>query len=360
MFNHRKLNIPKKLQVGDTVAIISLSSGMLGNPELDGQRKLMEKRLQELDLQVIYTPHALHGETFIADHPQARAADLIWAFQNEQVKGIIAAIGGEDTYRIIPYLLANEEFQELVQANPKLFIGYSDTTINHLLFYKLGLRTYYGHSAIVDFGELGNQMLPYAREWFQRLFDGQSLYEIKSSPIWYLERDSFAISEIGKERIMKPEEHGFECISGSGKVRGHLLGGCLESLGDLLRGRQAVVNEEYKIFPSAASFQGAILFLETSEEKRSPQELELLLELIETRGVFEVIGGVLIGKPQDEEYYEEYKQVCLKVIGKYGIPILYNINFGHAHPKCILAYGAEIEVDYDEKRIQYCEPLVGM
>ena len=40
--------------------------------------------------------------------------------------------------------MEDREFVNAVQAHPKLFTGFSDTTVNHLMFYRLGLSTYYG------------------------------------------------------------------------------------------------------------------------------------------------------------------------------------------------------------------------
>lgn len=51
---------------------------------------------------------------------------------------------GDDTYRTLPYLFDDNDFINAVHNNPKLFTGFSDTTINHLMFYKLGIGTFYG------------------------------------------------------------------------------------------------------------------------------------------------------------------------------------------------------------------------
>ena len=58
-----------------------------------------------------------------------------------------------------------------------------------------------------------------------------------------------------------------------------------------------------------------------------------------------LFGGMLIGNPQDEQYYEEYKKVCLEVLCCHAFPIVYNVNFGHAAPRAALPYGAKARVD---------------
>ena len=96
---------PPHLHKGDQVAIVSLSAGTLGEDFASHQRKLGVHRLQQLGLQPVFMPNALKGIDYLKQHPQARAQDLKAAFANPEIKGIFAAIGGIDTYRLMPYLI---------------------------------------------------------------------------------------------------------------------------------------------------------------------------------------------------------------------------------------------------------------
>ena len=58
-----------------------------------------------------------------------------------------------------------------------------------------------------------------------------------------------------------------------------------------------------------------------------------------------------MGKPQDEVYYEEYKEILVKVIDDESLPVVYNVNFGHATPRCVLQYGLPAKVDMKQKKI---------
>ena len=69
------------------------------------------------------------------------------------------------------------------------------------------------------------------------------------------------------------------------------------------------------------------------------------------RQILSLVKGIIIGKPQDEQYYEEYKEVYRKVFKDLNTPVLYNINFGHSVPRCIIPYDVEATIDYDNKRI---------
>lgn len=293
---------PQSLRKGDKVAIVSLSSGMLGGGFCSHNIETGVKRLRAFGLEPVFMPNALKGIDFLKEHPEARASDLKAAFADDSIKGIICAIGGDDTYRLLPYLMEDEEFTALVRKNPKLFTGFSDTTINHLMFYKLGMTAFYGPNFICDLGEIANEMLPYTKRAFEGYFAGQEMKNIAASDLWYEERKDFSRVAMGTDRVAHREERGYEILQGEGKFRGRLLGGCLES------------------------------FYE-----------------------FDAVNGILVGKPQDEQYYEEYKEIYAEVIENKALPILYNINFGHAMPRCALPYGAEVEVDMEGKQIVLLE-----
>lgn len=116
---------PPKLQPGDKVATISLS---WGGPGAFPHRYLAGKmQLQaEFGLDVVEMPHTLCDPDWVRRHPQARADDLMAAFSDPAIKGIISTIGGDDSIRILPYLNL-----DLIRANPKILLGYSDTTVTH-------------------------------------------------------------------------------------------------------------------------------------------------------------------------------------------------------------------------------------
>lgn len=352
---------PKALKPGDKVAVVSLSSGILGEAYCTHEIELGIKRLQEFGLTPVFMSNALKGREYLNNHPEDRAKDLKEAFLDPDIKGIICAIGGDDTYRLLPYLMEDSEFMDAVRKSPKLFTGYSDTTTNHLMLYRLGLRTFYGPNFICDLAELGKEMLPYTKRTFESYFAGKELQQVVSSEIWYEERTDFSAAALGTERIFHTENRGYEVIQGSGVFRGRLLGGCLESLFDILTSTrypdQKEICERYRIFPELKEWKGKILFIETSEEQPTPELFAEALRVLKEKGIFKVINGILVGKPQNEVYYEEYKAALRQAIDNKELPILYNINFGHAHPKCIIPYGMDTEVDMINKTITFKEAM---
>lgn len=352
---------PQCLQKGDKVAIVSLSRGLLGEPFIAHELELGVKRIEELGLVPVIMPNALKGMEYLEKHPEDRASDLKEAFKDDSIKGIITAIGGDDTFKIVPYLMEDKEFIELVKTKPKIFMGFSDTTNNHLLLNKLGLSTFYGPALITDFAELDTEMLPYTKEYIEKLFNVEP-YEIKSSPIWYEQRTDFSKDAVDTPRIAHKETHGFETLNGKGIVTGKLYGGCIESIYDMFTGErypeEKEVYEKYQVFASLDELKEKVLFIETCEEKMKPETLERDLLEFKNRNILSSVKGIIVGKPMDETYYDEYKEVYKKVFNDLDTPVLYNVNFGHATPRCILPYDREVEVDYNNKKILIKEKIL--
>lgn len=343
---------PRPLKKGDRIGIVSLSCGMLGEEFCSHNLEIGTQRLRDFGLEPVYMPNALKGLDFLSRHPEKRAEDLKAAFLDDSISAIICAIGGDDTYRLLPYLMEDEEFIQAVRRSPKLFSGFSDSTINHLMFHRIGMQSFYGPSFICDLGEIAPDMLPYTKNTFLKYFEDYSTWSIEPSPLWYEERVDFSRAAIGSERIAHRETHGFELLQGADGFSGELLGGCAESIYDMLTGLhyedEPAVCEKYRLFPEENEWHGKVMFLETCEEKPSPDLFWKELMAIENTGAFEAVKGLIVGKPQDEKYYQEYKEVYLDVLGKRGLPILYNVNFGHALP-----YGAKVQINAEKQRIDF-------
>lgn len=354
--------IPEHLKKGDKVAIVSLSRGLLGEDFCKHELELGIKRLKEFGLKPVFMPNALKGIEYLEKHPEARASDLKQAFMDDSVKGIITAIGGEDTYKTIPFLMDDPEFIETVKNKPKIFIGFSDTTNNHLMLNRIGLRTFYGPCFLSDVAELDKQILPYTKEYFEKLFLKEDSFDIKSSPVWYSDRKSYGTEELGKPRESHQEMHGYETLNGSGKVTGYLYGGCIESIYDAYTGERHgddnLVYKKYNILPTIDEWNEKILFIETSEEMLTKEKLKIILQELKNRGILKAVKGLIVGKPINEKYYEEYKEVYKEIFKDLNTPVLYNVNFGHSVPRCIIPYSASATIDYDNKKIYINEPIL--
>lgn len=341
---------PQKLNKGDTVALVSLSSGLAGESLFRHRVELGIKRLKEdFGLKVITMPNALKGIEYLDKYPEARAMDLMEAFKNPEIKAVITMIGGNDTIRLLPYI----DF-DVLKNNPKIFMGYSDTTVNHFMMYKAGLVSFYGACIMAEFAE-NAAMHEYTKTYIKKvLFEINNSLEIPQSPVWtseMLDWTDCTNNEIARKMI--PDKTGYMLLQGKGKVEGRLLGGCLDVF-PMLIGTE--------LWPKADKWKGCILFLETSEEYPSPQEFKYFLRGLVAQGIIDNINSIIVGKPKDEKYFAEYKEVLIKVIsleaGRKEMPILYNMNFGHNAPMCILPYGAMAEINCDEKSFWLKESVV--
>lgn len=336
---------PERLKKGDKIAVVSLSSGLLGEEKLIHKYHIAKERLEnDFRLEVVTMPNALKGLDFVYNNPQARAKDLMDAFKDKRIKAIFCAIGGDDTIRLLPYI-----DYEVIKNNPKIFMGYSDTTVNHFMMYKAGLVSFYGPTIMCEFGEYV-KMFDYTKEAIVNiLFNDSNNYEIKSSEYWSKDFVSWKEENINIAKKMLPEEHGYEILQGNGIITGSLLGGCIDAF-------PMCIGTE--IWPTIEEWKDKILLIETSEEKMAPEYLTYYLRNLGAQGIFDVIKGIIVGKPQEEKYYEEYKYVYQKVLKEYNkttLPVLYNVNIGHAFPTGILPLGTKVEINLNEKKIKLLE-----
>ena len=337
---------PKRLKRGDKIAIVSLSWGGLGDASLIHKYYIAKERLENyFGLEVMCMPHALKGSEFVAKNPQLRAQDLMNAFQDPSVSAVFCAIGGDDTIRTLPYINL-----DIIRNNPKIFMGYSDTTVNHFMMYKAGLVSFYAPSIMCEFGEYV-KMFDYTKSAVEDiLFGTWDEYELLPSPEWTDEYIPWQESNINIPHSMKKDTHGYEIINGKGIVKGHLLGGCIDVF---------MMMNGTTIWPALNEWSDAILFFETSEDKPSPDFVMWTLRNLAAQGILNVVSGMIVGKPKDETYYEEYKNAIRQVVVEEEplaeLPIIYNVNIGHAKPIGILPYGIEAELNCNAKTIRFLE-----
>ena len=233
---------PESLKVGDKVALVSLSSGGLGDEKNKERLQRTINNIQKtFGLEVVFTPNALIGSKEIYEHPELRAKDLMDAFKDDSIKAIWTLTGGNDTIRLLPYI----DFDE-IRKNPKIFMGFSDTTINHFMMYKARLTSYYGPAAGVEFS---------LKEMFQENTD--TVINIFFNPQETMELSHYRIKANDPEDWSKgttklDDSIGYEVVQGSGIVIGSLLGGCIDVFPMIIG---------TSIWPSAEEWKDKILFI---------------------------------------------------------------------------------------------------
>ncbi|WP_010530234.1 S66 family peptidase [Lentibacillus jeotgali] len=338
------LKKPEKLQSGDKIATISPSSGAAGDPDTRWRYEQGVERLRnEFGLEVVPMPNSLKGADYLYENPKARAEDLMTAFKDDRIKGIIANVGGKDCIQLLPYIDLH-----VISENPKVFMGYSDITIPHLLMVKAGISSFYGPNILTDFAE-NVEMNAYTIDMVKRvLFSNETIGEIRPADEWAVEVLEWDEADKHQPLTMLPNP-GYECLQGSGVVKGRLIGGCMDVL-ETAKGT--------KIWPELEYWKDSILFLEVADGTLEPERIKSWLRNYAAQGILQMTNGIIFGKPQDEKYYDDYKEVIQEVMKENGLenlPVLFDLNFGHTKPKTVLPYGAMAEIHCTQETFSILE-----
>lgn len=328
---------PPCLKPGDRIAVVSSSWGGPGTfpHRYEAGKHQFEA---EFGVQLVPMPHALADADFVKTNPAARADDLMAAFSDPAIAGIVASIGGDDAVRLIPHLdLA------IIAANPKVFLGFSDTTAIHFACLAAGLGSFYGPSLMAGFAENGG-MHRYTVEGVRKaLFSASPMGRVAQNlEGWTVERLDWSDPALqGRSRRLLPAEPP-RCLQGNGKARGHLVGGCAEVL-EMLKGTAW--------WPGPAIWDGAIFFYETSENAPSPDLVRYWFRNYAATGMLRRLAGIIVARPDpgtDLNYARELERAIIDILGEEGLaelPVLSGLDFGHTQPMWTLPYGAAAEID---------------
>jgi muramoyltetrapeptide carboxypeptidase len=330
-----------RLKPGGTVGVVSPSwggAGLFPHRVAQGVR-----HLQALGFQVKLAPNALNQYAFVSDTPEKRAADIHAMFADHEVMAVIAAIGGDHACHLLPHL-----DYDLIRANPKIFMGYSDTTVlNVALWHQIGLVTFNGPMLLPDFGEYP-RMLDYTESYFLKAAAGAGPVGAVAPAAHWTEEflDWEQKEDLRRPRTLQPSE-GWVWLK-PGRAEGRLLGGAIESL-QHLRGTDC--------WPD---WDGAILFFETTEDKPSPETVDGLLMDYENMGVLEKLHGMLVGRAMRYSPDEKHRlrERILERTHKYTFPIITDMDFGHTAPQLTLPLGCQAQIESDSMTFAIVEPAV--
>ncbi len=342
---------PNMLCSGDTIAVVSLSSGDAHSFPLRYARgkALFE---EEFGVRVVEMPNTLRDEEWIGQNPQGRAEDLMAAFADDAIAGIITASGGDDSLRLLPHLDL-----DLIQAHPKVFLGHSDTTVSHFACHKAGLVSFYGPSLMTSLAEPGG-LFPYMVESMRRtLFAVDPLGTLDpNTQGWTREEVHYEDDKAHQNRRKIHASEPWCWLQGEGVTQGRLLGGCLEVM-EMMRGTS--------LWPDPQAWQGAILFVETSDEKPSPDALLRAMRVYAKMGILEQLSGILLGRPgglMPSEEFESYEQAVLKVVtgeeGHSKLPVVSRMDFGHTDPTLTVPLGILAQIDCSNRKVTILESAV--
>jgi muramoyltetrapeptide carboxypeptidase LdcA involved in peptidoglycan recycling len=338
---------PSKLNIGDTVAIVSPSWG--GPSEFPEVYELGIATLKSLGLKIKEYPSATKADNFLYDNPEFRANDINMAFADQEVKAIIASIGGEDSVRILPFLDI-----ELIKKTPKIFMGYSDSTTINTYLNQNGLVTFNGPSIMAGFAQWNLSPAEYQEHVKTILFENPSNFEYRAFTEFTKGYLNWSDVSTPNEKFKAQTNTGWTWLQGEGQVQGRLFGGCIDVL-------EMMKNTNF--WPTADFWQDKILFLEESEDEPSADRLRFMLRNYGMQGVFDKISALLIGRARgnNNEKNNALNEAVLSVVKvefkNDKLPIVSNMDFGHTDPQWILPLGIEALIDCDAKRFKLTEKI---
>lgn len=342
---------PAILRTGDKIAAISLSWG--GPHTYPHRYEAGKRQLSEaFAVEVVETRHALKPAEWLSKNPRARADDLMEAFSDPTVRGIFSTIGGDDSIRLLRHLDLS-----VIRQNPKVFLGYSDTTVTHFACLKAGVVSFYGPSIMAGFGE-NDGLFPYMVESVGRtLFSGDVIGKMRPNPDgWTAEYLDWKDPENQRRKRRLNVSDKWRFLQGTERAEGPLIGGCLEVL-EWLRGT--------RVWPDERQWDGAILFLETSEEGPPPDVVSRALRVYAAQGILQRLSGLLFGRPGGRvppADFQKYDRAIQEVVaGEEGLeelPVITRMDFGHTDPMMVLPYGVRACIDPAKQEFSILENAV--
>lgn len=333
---------PPPVEAGDTVAVLAPSHAApaVFDRGLD--------RLRSFDLNVEVYPTARRSTSWLKDHPDERAADLRRAFAADDVRGIVAAMGGNVAYQLFSRLDL-----DVVRHNPTRLFGGSDNTHLHALLTRCGLVSFYGGQLFPDL-VADAEVHPYTRRQVRRALRATPFGELRPAEEW---TDSYADFEPGETRSWFPSEGWIWHGPDEGTVRGPVVGGCLS----MLRTQLALEAASVPI----RGPEGCVLVVETSGESPPAAAVERFFGALGERGALDAAAALLVGKPETpggslaerEQYRTEQRRTIRETVGRYAdLPIIFDLDVGHAAPVLPLPLGGPVEIDFGAEAIRCPAP----
>ena len=270
-----------RLRDGSRVAVLSPASA--AKPELV---EAGIDRLLHFGYKPMLMPHALaRGPLYYAGTAEQRVRDLHAAFADLEIEGILCTRGGWGSAELLPRLDT-----ELIRANPKVFVGYSDHTSLHVwLWNELRMMSFYAPMVAADWSNL----------------DG-------------VHRPTWNAAVEAKFKWHVSAQDGLRSLR-TGHAEGRLLGGCLSILIESLGTPWALRIDE-----------PTILFLEDIGTK--PYQWDRMLQHLAAAGMLKHVRGIILGdmtanvKPDEMDLLEA---ACLHALADFVGPVAIGLRSGH-------------------------------
>ncbi|MFM2032100.1 MAG: hypothetical protein RLZZ297_865 [Chloroflexota bacterium] len=337
---------PRALVPGDTVAVVSPSwGGPHAFPHIYEQGLAV---LRGWGLRIREYPSTRLPDAVLHSDPALRARDINDACGDDDIAAVFASIGGDDSVRILPFLDAQR-----IARNPKIILGFSDTTTILSTIHQLGIVTFYGPSVMAGIAQSNSLSAAYRTHLHTMLFEAGDHHTYHAVPRYAQGYADWADTSAPNTISTLQYSRGWQFLQGSGTVYGQWYGGCVEVL-EWLKGTP--------YWPSPGFWHGKILFLETSEEKPTAQTVGRWLRNYGVMGALGQISALVIGRPKDYTLSEQLAldATVLRVVrtefGLEQLPIITDFDVGHTVPQSVIPLGVRTEIDCQAMTIRLVEP----
>nr|MDT0663350.1 LD-carboxypeptidase [Micromonospora sp. DSM 115978] len=317
---------PRALRPGDLVVIASLSGPLPADYERNIDQAVvvfnrMGFRVRRAPLLQVDRHH-----WWSAAKPAEIAAELNGLLRDPEVRAIIASDGGQTTLGYLDLIDV-----DAIRADPKPILGYSDISLLHLALYaRTGLVGFHADMAVPGFGGHWQTAPPTRRAELDNLY---SRLLTDTEPIGQL-----------------PATESWECWR-TGRAEGPLIGGVINRIALVQATRFAIPLDR---------FDGAVLFWE--EMGGYASHVWSYLQVLRHGGILDRISGMVVGVPRDiagldsPEASPTLPELVLDVLGDRDIPVLGNVDFGHAGPNLPMPVGIRARLDTHQRTLSLLEP----
>ncbi len=312
----REVLKPPRLHPGDRVGMINPARAAFRTEPVE----IQAESLEAVGLVPVKGENFYRRRGYLAGTDAERAADINTFFADPSIKALMG-IGGWGSARLLPHL-----DYDLIRANPKAVIGFSDVTaLLNGIHAKSGLVTFHGPHPRVKA----------SADYFRKVLFAGELVSFRNP------------EEIEEDELVQTRER--YATMHSGKAQGRLVGGNLTVL-------SAIVGSPY-----VPDFDGAILFLEDVRE--AVYRIDRMLTQLELAGLLDGLAGFVFGRCTDCEPGTSYGSLTLEEvlddhIGRLAIPAYRGAMIGHIKQQFMIPLGVEAEIDADAGTLRLLEPAV--
>ncbi|KAA1420072.1 LD-carboxypeptidase [Mumia zhuanghuii] len=283
---------------GDRVALVA-PAGPVPSDQLDRASEL----LRTWGLEPVESKHVRdHHPTadYLAGTDADRAADLTDAWCDPTVDAVFCVRGGYGSVRVLDHLDA----EALRAARPKPLFGSSDVTAIHEYWREsLGVST-----------------------WFTPMIATLALLD-----------DAAATADL-RRAMLEPWDGRTYTRSGAGTITtgqasGTLIGGNLAVLAMTIGARSR---------PAPRPGPYVALLEDVNEE---PYRIDGFLTSLLRSGWFDDVAGIVLGSWDDCGDLEAVREVCTERLGPLGVPIAWELGFGHGPAAPSIPLGTVVDLD---------------